>query len=97
MHRLPHQVWNVSRNLGGMSTCVDGVIAGVMPPPLLEHQVKCFDTFSIQGFDIHATVLNVFSNMFPCSLRKDIFVPLQLGQIVHLQLTGILNGAIHLL
>lgn len=38
MHRLPHQVWNVSRNLGGMSTCVDGVIAGVMPPPLLEHQ-----------------------------------------------------------
>eukprot|EP00250_Pteridium_aquilinum_P002822 c13047_g1_i1 orf=177-1646(-) len=35
---LPHQVWNVSRNLGGTSTCIDGVIAGVMPPPLLEHQ-----------------------------------------------------------
>ncbi|MCO5552063.1 hypothetical protein L7F22_005573 [Adiantum nelumboides] len=36
--RLAHQVWNVSRNLGGSSTCVDGAIAGVMPPPLLEHQ-----------------------------------------------------------
>lgn len=35
---VPHQVWNVSRNLGGLSTCIDGVIAGVMPPPLLEHQ-----------------------------------------------------------
>ncbi|MCO5587558.1 hypothetical protein L7F22_041508 [Adiantum nelumboides] len=38
MQRLAHQVWNVSRNLGGSSTCVDGAIAGVMPPPLLEHQ-----------------------------------------------------------
>ena len=39
VHRLSHQVWNVSRNMGGNSTCVDGVITGVMAPPLLEHQV----------------------------------------------------------
>ncbi|KAI5060093.1 hypothetical protein GOP47_0024513, partial [Adiantum capillus-veneris] len=38
VQRLAHQVWNVSRNLGGTSTCLDGAIAGVMPPPLLEHQ-----------------------------------------------------------
>lgn len=37
-NRLPHQVWNVSRNIGGTSTCIDGVIAGVMAPPLFEHQ-----------------------------------------------------------
>lgn len=37
--KLPHQVWNVSRNMGGNSTCIDGVITGVMAPPLLEHQV----------------------------------------------------------
>lgn len=39
-HRLAYQVWNVSRNIGVASTCVDGVITGVMAPPLLEHQSK---------------------------------------------------------
>ncbi|KAH7427280.1 hypothetical protein KP509_10G037300 [Ceratopteris richardii] len=37
-NRIAHQVWNVSRNLGGTSSCIDGAITGVMPPPLLEHQ-----------------------------------------------------------
>lgn len=33
--RLPYQIWNVNKN----GVCVDATITGIMPPPLLEHQV----------------------------------------------------------
>eukprot|EP00249_Psilotum_nudum_P014617 c24920_g1_i1 orf=88-1509(-) len=39
LHRLTHQLWNVSK-AGGTTVCVDGAIAGVMPSPLLEHQSR---------------------------------------------------------
>lgn len=39
-HRLEYQLWNVSRTIDGVSKCVDGVITGVMAPPLLEHRPR---------------------------------------------------------
>lgn len=33
--RLPYQIWNVNKN----GVCVDATVTGIMPPPLLEHQV----------------------------------------------------------
>jgi hypothetical protein len=34
--RLPYQIWNVNKN----GVCVDATVTGVMPPPLLELQVR---------------------------------------------------------
>lgn len=36
--KLPYQVWNV----GKYGTCADAAITGIMPPPLMEQQVKPF-------------------------------------------------------
>ena len=33
--RLSYQLWNVSK----YGTCADAAISGIMPPPLMEHQV----------------------------------------------------------
>lgn len=34
--KLPHQLWNI----GKYGTCADAALTGIMPPPLMEHQVK---------------------------------------------------------
>lgn len=36
LEKLPYQVWNVSK----YGACADAAITGVMPPPLMELQVK---------------------------------------------------------
>lgn len=36
--KLPFQLWNI----GKYGTCADAAITGIMPPPLMEYQVKCF-------------------------------------------------------
>jgi hypothetical protein len=36
--KLPFQLWNI----GKYGTCADAAITGIMPPPLIEQQVKYF-------------------------------------------------------
>jgi hypothetical protein len=36
--QLPFLMWNVNRTAGAL-VCADGALTGVIPPPLLEHQV----------------------------------------------------------
>jgi hypothetical protein len=36
--KLPFQLWNI----GKYGTCADAAITGIMPPPLMEQQVKYF-------------------------------------------------------
>lgn len=40
-NRLPFLMWNVN-GTGGASVIADGALAGIMAPPLLEHQVHTF-------------------------------------------------------
>ena len=34
--KLPYQLWNI----GKYGTCADAALTGIMPPPLMENQVK---------------------------------------------------------
>ncbi|KAK7257153.1 hypothetical protein RIF29_30921 [Crotalaria pallida] len=34
--KLPHQLWNI----GKYGTCADAALTGIMPPPLMEHQME---------------------------------------------------------
>lgn len=36
--KLPYQLWNI----GKYGTCADAALSGIMPPPLMEQQVKYF-------------------------------------------------------